>query len=423
MGIHKLPRIGYILSRDGLLGIPEVQKHMTKTRFWQIWSNLHVVDDDKVSPSDTGLTRKFQPVLEVLSSTFLSNYSPGQELSVDEAMVKYKGRARGKVCMPKKPIKKGFKIWCCCCSCCGYLCTFRVYLGKPTDPMTGKRVAEKGLVIKVVQDLVSPFTNLNHVLYCDNFYSSGPLVKWLAECQIYFAGTIKQRACGFPESLKGVKPPAGGYVAETVKEKEGDKIVNKTCYYVFHDHKVVSLVSNVFPEHMEDKVPRVQKEGVLRYQSVPPVLPAYNKFMGGVDRLSQLRKTYGYDRKSKRYWLRPFFQFLDYAVDNAFILYKHNCTYYKQTPIKLLDFRLRLVHLLLRQSRCRKRLASRDYSMEEDPKGSCRLVRSIDVDLKRGRCCQCVLKNRNPVRFTSFACSFCKVRLCKITCFDEFHQF
>ena len=118
----------------------------------------------------------------------------------------------------------------------------------------------------------------------------------------------------------------GSYVAETVTEKEGDQVVNETCYYVFHDRKVVSLVSNVFPEHMEDKVPRVQKEGVLRYQSVPPVLPAYNKFMGGVDRLSQLRKTYGYDRKSKRYWLRPFFQFLDYAVDNAFILYKHQWT-------------------------------------------------------------------------------------------------
>ena len=119
-------------------------------------------------------------------------------------------------------------------------------------------------------------------------------------------------------------------------------------------------------------------------------------------------------------WLCPFFQFLDYAVDNAFILYKHNCTYYKQTPIKLLDFRLRLVHLLLRQSRCRKRLASRDYSMEEDPKGSCCLVRSIDVDLKRGRCCQCVLKNRNPVRFTSFACSFCSARLLALTNFTSF---
>ena len=99
------------------------------------------------------------------------------------------------------------------------------------------------------------------MLYCDNFYSSGPLVKWLAECQIYFAGTIKQRACGFPESLKGVKPPAGSYVAETVKEKEGDQIVNETCYYVFHDRKVVSLVSNVyFPNIWRIKFPGYKKK-------------------------------------------------------------------------------------------------------------------------------------------------------------------
>ena len=422
MGIHKMPRIGDVWSKDGLLGIPEVQKHMTRTRFWQIWSNLHVVDDNKVSPSD-GLTRKFQPVLDVLSDTFLSHYSPSQELCVDEAMVKYKGRARGRVYMPKKPIKRGFKIWCCCCSCCGYLCTFRVYKGKPTDPMTGKRVAEKGLVLKVVQDLISPFTDLNHVLYCDNFYSSGPLVSWLAQRRIYFAGTIKQNACGFPESLKGVKPPAGSYVVEKVTEKEGDKVVCEACYYVFSDRKVVSLVTNVFPEHMEGKVPRVQRDGFLRYQSVPPVLPAYNKFMGGVDRLSQLRRTYGFDRKSRRYWLRPFFQFFDYAVDNAFILYKHNCAHYGQVPVKLLDFRLGLIRLLLQHSRCRKRLAPRDCGMQEDIKGLCRLVRSVDVNLKRGRCHQCVLKNRDRVKFTSYACSFCKVRLCKITCFAEFHQF
>ena len=36
--------------------------------------------------------------------------------------------------MPNKPIKAGFKVWSCCCSCCGYLCTFQVYEGKPIDP-------------------------------------------------------------------------------------------------------------------------------------------------------------------------------------------------------------------------------------------------------------------------------------------------
>ena len=143
---------------------------------------------------------------------------------------------------------------------------------------------------------------MNHVVYCDNFFSSGPLIESLAKDQIYYAGTIKQKALGFPENLKGVKPPRGSYVVEKV----GD-----VCYYVFNDRKVVSFVSNVFPEHMEDEVPRVQRNGRIGYQSVPPLLPAYNKYMGGVDRLSQLRKSYGYDQKSKRYWLRAFFQFLD----------------------------------------------------------------------------------------------------------------
>ena len=46
----------------------------------------------------------------LLSRTFLSNYSPSQELSVGETMIKYKGHITGKVRMPNKPIKAGFKV-------------------------------------------------------------------------------------------------------------------------------------------------------------------------------------------------------------------------------------------------------------------------------------------------------------------------
>ena len=140
-----------------------------------------------------------KPILDVLSRTFLSNYSPSQELSVDEAMIKYKGHIRGKVRMPNKSIKAGFKVWCCCCSCCGYLCTFQVYEGKPIDPATGKSTSEKGMVARVVKDLVGPLSGLNHVVYMDNYFTSGPLVEELAQDKIYVAGTIKQRAVGFPE--------------------------------------------------------------------------------------------------------------------------------------------------------------------------------------------------------------------------------
>ena len=76
-----------------------------------------------------------------------------------------------------------------------------------------------------------------------------------------------------------------------------------------------------------------------------PLLPAYNKFMGGVDRNDQLRKMYRSDRKSKCYWLHLFFQFFDYAVNNAYLLHKHSCIAINVCPKDLLGFRLELVHI------------------------------------------------------------------------------
>ena len=90
---------------------------------------------------------------------------------------------------------------------------------------------------------------------------------------------------------------------------------------------------------------RVQLDRTSQFQSIPPLLPAYNKYMGGVDRLSQVRETYGFDRKSKRYWIRPFFQFFYYAINNAYLLYKDNCKLFDMPPKELLDFRADLVKL------------------------------------------------------------------------------
>ena len=412
MGIKRLPRISNYWSRDSFIGVPNLGRYMSQTRFWALWSNLHLVDNDIV-PASGGLSRKIRPVLETLSHTFLACYSPGQELSVDEAMVKYKGRVGGKVCMP---VKMGFKIWCCSCACCGYLCTFQLYNGKPTDPTTGKKTPERGLAKRVVSDLVAPFVGSNHVVYCDNFYSSGPLVDMLAKDKIFFAGTIKKCAAGFPDSLKVAKPPKGCYVSERV----GDKV-----YFVFQDRSQVCFVTNVFPEHMDSQVARVQPEGVLRKQSVPSLLPAYNKFMGGVDRTGHIRKTYGFDRKSKRFWLRLFFQFFDYAIDNSYVLYKHDCKRCKTRPKDLLGFRLELVHQLLENVGVRMGVRSGTCSASVDSAQSvrvCYLVRVSDIGLKRGRCRQCQLAKRSPPHSTSFGCGVCRVRLCKTTCFAEFHQ-
>ena len=50
------------------------------------------------------------------------------------------------------------------------------------------------------------------VLYIKNFFTSGALVEQLAEDKIFVAGTIKERAVGFPDSLKGLKLLKGAVV-------------------------------------------------------------------------------------------------------------------------------------------------------------------------------------------------------------------
>ena len=119
---------------------------------------------------------------------------------------------------------------------------------------------------------------------------------------------------------------------------------------MFNDRKVVNFV---FPEHMLCKVARAQCDGTFGYQSVPPLLPAYNlynKFMGAVDLVSQVRKPYGFDRRSKRYWLRLFFQFLDYAVNIAYLLYKHDCRRLGMKYVSRRSFRSALIDQLCRKS-------------------------------------------------------------------------
>ena len=415
MGIHRLPRISNYWSKDSFLGVRPIQEAMSLNRFWAIWSNLHLVDNEELEGSGGGPYRKVKPLLDVLSDTFFKQYSPSQELSVDECMIKYKGRCKGKVLMPKKPIKLGYKVWCCSCSCCGYLCTFQLYEGKPVDSHTGEKVTEKGLVIRVVSELVAPYSGMNHVLYCDNFFTSGPLIDKLYKENVYVVGTIRKTAAGFPDELKSVIPPKGSYISESVDGKQ---------YFVFNDRKVVCLVSNVHPASMKHDVYRLQHDGLLREQSVPPPLPAYNKYMGAVDLTGQLKRLYEIGRKSKRNWVRVFSFFFDVGVDNAHILHKHCCKRGGVRPKDLLAFRVELARLLINGSK--SRVSSQDSTGDKDGAQCarvCHLKRVSEIGLKRGKCQHCLDLKREKPHHTSFGCSHCRVRLCKTDCFADYHNY
>ena len=74
-------------------------------------------------------------------------YNPNKQVSIDEAMIPYKGRSSMKQYLPKKPLKRGFKIWMRGDSINGYISELEVYTGKQGDGV------EVGLGRKVVEAL------------------------------------------------------------------------------------------------------------------------------------------------------------------------------------------------------------------------------------------------------------------------------
>lgn len=63
-------------------------------------------------------------------------YDPTKEQSVDESMVKFKGRSNLKQYLPNKPIKRGFKIWVRADQ-YGYVSDFEIYTGKNYENAKG----------------------------------------------------------------------------------------------------------------------------------------------------------------------------------------------------------------------------------------------------------------------------------------------
>ena len=75
------------------------------------WRYLHYADNTTLpKPGEDGYERlgKIKPLVQYLQQHV---YHPGRNIAVDEAMLKFQGRSALKQYMPKKPIKRGIKVW------------------------------------------------------------------------------------------------------------------------------------------------------------------------------------------------------------------------------------------------------------------------------------------------------------------------
>ena len=201
MAMNKVPDLYDYWSTDMNMHYAAVASRITRKRFMEIKSFLHFVDiDQQPCRTDPNFDRlgRVRPVIDIVTGNFRSVYHPGREVSVDEAMIKFKGRSSIKQYLPKKPIRRGIKSWVMADAVNGYVCDLQVYTGKHGDRVT------TNLGMHVVTHLTSSLPSGSHV-YFDNYFSSLPLVQQLLEHQIYCCGTFRRDRVGLPEVVRHLK--------------------------------------------------------------------------------------------------------------------------------------------------------------------------------------------------------------------------
>ena len=201
MGVAKLPDLYDYWSTSEVLHSFPVASRIPRKRFLELRRFLHFVDNSTlVGHGEEGYDRlgKIRPVIEAVRQSFLGSYSPHRECAIDEAMVKFKGRSSLKQYLPKKPIKRGFKVWMRADSTNGFVSDLEVYTGR-SDGTT------VDLGAKVVRKLSNVLQGGYHHLYFDNFFSSLPLFDSLLENGLYACGTFQRDRRGVPETIKAVK--------------------------------------------------------------------------------------------------------------------------------------------------------------------------------------------------------------------------
>ncbi|CAH1973268.1 unnamed protein product [Acanthoscelides obtectus] len=117
---------------------------------------------------------KLRPLISLLNQRFQQWSIWNENLSIDEAMVKFFGRHSSKQYIKGKPVRFGYKNWMLCSS-IGYCYSFDTYCGakdskKQNDISLGSRVVLELLeCVAVPSDHILFLTSISAVMNCSRY--------------------------------------------------------------------------------------------------------------------------------------------------------------------------------------------------------------------------------------------------------------
>lgn len=282
-------------------GIPLVRAAMSIQRFKLL--KKYIRFDDSSTRNERKKTDKAAAIRDVWNS-FNSNlpkyFKPHESITIDEQLFPFKGKCPFRVYIPNKPDPRGIRIDFACDSQTSYPLKGILYTGKAIGGERETNFGEKRLL-----ELASPYKNTGRNITADNLYTTLTGANILAEMRLSYVGTVRKSKTFIPLGLKNVKG------REVNSSKFAFTNNASICSYVPRKNKNVLLLSTM---HMSCEVTDNDK-------AKPEMIMYYNKTKGGVDNFDKMCKQYTVKRKTHRWPLALFFNFIDIALLAAYIIY------------------------------------------------------------------------------------------------------
>lgn len=333
-------------------------------------------------------------LFELVINNFQRYYTPSEYTTLDEQLVKFRGRCPFKMYIPSKPGKYGMKIFSLVCAKTMYTVHLEIYAGKqPEGPFRVSPSADD-----VTVRMCEPIAGTNRNVTTDNWFSSIFLAeKLFREMKLTLVGTIRANRLGVPSDFKANKERT---VHSSIFAHHKEKTLVSYCT---KKNKVVVLVSTM---HSDQKIDPDSGES-----RKPDIVSFYNKTKVGVDSVDQMCAKYDCSRNTKRWPMVVFFDLVNISGINASRVFSFN----NNRIVRRTRFLESLAWDLI-EPQIRSRLDS--PSLPTELKARARKLLGIEEPLqpqpvprdnKVGRCYMC---SRARDRSTRKCCELCGHKVC-----------
>lgn len=86
------------------------------------------------------------------------------------------------------------------------------------------------------------------------------------------------------------------------------------------DKRSIYFLTTLHKTNPTATVRRREPDGTRTDRECPPLLPDYEKYMGGVDHGDQMRVYYNVGRRTRKWWKRTFAYIMEVSIFNAYVL-------------------------------------------------------------------------------------------------------